>query len=137
MFPVGHAFIMAMSIGHVSIIPSGTASSALVPLKQSEQSAQGKDSQSQGSSHCDDHIQQEVLVGGHLVYGGAQVVGTVVTEDVADPVGSSGDGMAWLVFVNVGENTCLLAVPTQEDRGNENTERQDTGHSSHIGQIFI
>lgn len=58
------------------------------------------------------------MVGGHLIYSGAQVVGTVVTEDVADPVGGSGHRMAWLVFVDVGQNTCLLAVPRQEDRDN-------------------
>lgn len=114
MFPVGHALAMAMSIGHVTVIPGDTASSALVPdlaPQQSYQPLQGKGSQSQGSSYSENHIQQKVLVGRHLVYGGAQVVGTVVTEDVADPVNGPGHGVAWLVLVNVGENTCLLAVP--------------------------
>lgn len=81
-FPVGHALAMAMSIGHVTIIPGDTTSSALVPSlppQQSYQPSQGKDDQSQGSPYSENHIQQEVLVGGHLVYGGAQVVGTVVT----------------------------------------------------------
>lgn len=39
------------------------------------------------------------------------MAGTVVTEDVVDPVHSSGHRVAWLVFVNVGEKLSLLAVP--------------------------
>lgn len=31
------------------------------------------------------------------------MVGTVVTEDIANPVDSPGDRVAWLIFVNVGE----------------------------------
>lgn len=114
MFPIGHDLIMAMSIGHVTIIPGVTTSSALIPdllPQQSHQLVQGKAGQSQRNSYSGDHIQQEILVGGHLVYGGAQVVGTLVTEDVADPIDSSGHGVARLVFVNVGEKTCLLTVP--------------------------
>lgn len=114
MFPVSHALIMAMSVGHVPIIPGVTPYSARVPNlppQQPYQPVQGKTAQSQGSPYSDNHIQQEVLVRVYLVYGGAQVIGTVVTEDVADPVDSSGHRVARLVFVNVGEKTCLLAVP--------------------------
>lgn len=106
---------MAMSVGHVTILPGVTTSFALVPDLASEQPyqlLQGKAGQGQGSSYSDYHIQQKVLVGGHLVHGGAQMAGTVVTEDVADPVGGSGRRVAWLVFVNLGEKTRLLAVPT-------------------------
>lgn len=124
MLPIGHTLAMAMSIGDVTIIPGDATASALVPdlpPQQSYQPPQGKDGQSQGSPYCENHIQQKVLVGGHLVYGGAQVVGTLVTEDVADPVDGPGHRVAWLVFVNVGEKTCLLAVPTQGETmvGNE------------------
>lgn len=115
MFPVDHALAMAMSIGHVTIIPGDAAPSALVldllPPQQSYQPLQGKVGQSQGNPHSENHIQQEVLVGGHLVYSGAQVFGTVVTKDVADPVGGPGHRVAWLVFMNVGEKTRLLPIP--------------------------
>lgn len=82
MFPVGHALAMAMSIGHVTIIPSVANSSALLPglsPQQSYQPSQDKDGQSYGGPYSENHIQQEVLVGGHLIYGGAQVVGTLMT----------------------------------------------------------
>lgn len=114
MFPVGHALTVAMSIGHVTIIPGDSNSSTLVPdlpPQQSYQVPQGKAGQSQGSRYRENHIQQEVLVGRHLVHGRAQVVGTVVTEDVVDPVDGPGNRVAWLVFVNVGQTLCLLAVP--------------------------
>lgn len=105
---------MAMSVGHVAIIPGDATSSALVPdlpPQHSYQPPQDEAAQSQGSPYGDNHIHQEVLVGRHLVYGRAQMVGTVVTEDVADPVDGPAHRVAWLVFVNVGEKTCLLAVP--------------------------
>lgn len=114
MFPVGHALAMAMAIGHVTIIPGDAISSGLVldlPPQRPYQPSQGKETQSQGSPYRENHIQQEVLVGGHLVHSGAQVIGTMVTEDVADPIDGPGHRVAWLVFVNVGEQTCLLAVP--------------------------
>lgn len=117
---------MAVSVGHATIIPGEATSSALVPgvpPQQSDQPLQSKEAQSQSSHDGENHIQQEVLVGGHLVYGRAQVVGTVVTEDVADPVDGPGHRVAWLVFVNVGEKTCLLAVPVWRETGVGNRDK--------------
>lgn len=45
------------------------------------------------------------------------MAGTTVTQDVVDPVDSSGHRVAWLVFVNGGEQACLLAVPRKGDTG--------------------
>lgn len=114
MFTIGHAFTMAMSIDHVAIISNGTTSFVLVPElypQQSSQSTQGKDAHSHDSHNGENDIQQEILVRRHLIYGRAQVVGTIMTEEVADPVDGSGHRVAWLVFVNGGEKVCLLAVP--------------------------
>lgn len=114
MLPIGQALAMTMSVGHVTVIVGDAISSSLViglPPQHSYQPSQCKDKQSQGRSYSENHIQQEVLVGGHVVHSGAKVVGTVVTQDVADPVDGPGHWMAWLVFVNVGKSLCLLAVP--------------------------
>lgn len=82
-FPVGHALAMAVSVGRVAVIPGDAAAfSALVPglpPQPSYQPSQCEDDQKNGGPYSDNHIQQEVLIGGHVVYGGAQVVGTVVT----------------------------------------------------------
>lgn len=113
-FPIAHALTVAMSIGHATIIPGDVNSSSLVhnlPPQQSYQLPQGKASQSQGCPYNENHIQQEVLVKRHSIHGRAQVVGTIVTEDVADPVGRPVNRVARLVFVNVGQKLCLLAVP--------------------------
>lgn len=42
---------------------------------------------------------------------------TVVTENIADPVNSPAHRVAWLIFVNIGEITGLLAVPRLVGRG--------------------
>lgn len=107
--PVGNALRVAVSIGHAAI-----HSSVLVPILGPEemyQPTQQEHYQSASSSNNKNHIQEEVLVRGHFVYSWAQVVSSVVTEDVADPVHSPGDWVTWLIFVDVGEETSLLAVP--------------------------
>lgn len=44
------------------------------------------------------------------------MAGAAVTEDVVDPVHSPGHRVAWLVFVNGGQELSLLPVPV-EGRG--------------------
>lgn len=119
MFPIDYALTMAMAISHVTIIPSDSNPRTLVrdlPPQQSYQVPQRKDRQSHHSPNRENHVQQEILVGGHLIHSRAQVVGTIVTEDVADPVDSSGHRVAWLVFVNAGQKSCLLAIPWYGER---------------------
>lgn len=51
------------------------------------------------------------------------MAGTVVAENIADPVNSPGHGVAWLIFVNIGKIACLLAVPGQA--GGAEVRRED------------
>lgn len=116
-FPIGNGLAMAMSIGHVTIIPDDTSSAVVpdFPPQQSYQPTKSKAHESQASHYGNNHIQQEVLVGVHIVYSWAQVAGAIVAEDIVDPIDCSGHWVAWLVFVNVGKKTRLLAVSGCEE----------------------
>lgn len=111
MLPIGQAFTVAMTIGHDTIIPADVALISKPTAKHPKYLPQEKATQSQCSTNGEDHVQEEVLVWRYLVHSRAQVAGTFVTEDVVDPVHSPAHRVARLVFVNVGEELSLLAVP--------------------------
>lgn len=111
MLPIGEAVTVAMTIGHDGIIPSYVALVAESTTKHPKYLPQEKAAQSQGSANGEDHVQEEVLVWRYLIHSRAQVAGTIVTEDVVYPVHSPAHRVARLVFVNVGEELSLLAVP--------------------------
>lgn len=111
MLPIGQAVTVAMTIGHDAIIPAEVTLISEPTAKHLKYLPQEKAAQSQGSANGEDHVQEEVLVWRYLVHSRAQVAGTIVTEDVVDPVHSPAHRVARLVFVNVGEELSLLAVP--------------------------
>lgn len=111
MLPIGQAVTVAMTIGHDAIIPTDVALISEPTAKHPKYLPQEKAAQSQGSANGEDHVQEEVLVWRYLVHSWAQVAGTIVTQDVVDPVHSPTNRVTRLVFVNVGEELSLLAVP--------------------------
>lgn len=100
-----------MTVGHDAITPADVTLISEPTAKHPKYLPQEKAAQSQGSADGEDHVQEEVLEWRYLVHSRAQVDCTVVTEDVVDPVHSPAHRVARLVFVNVGEESSLLAVP--------------------------
>lgn len=66
--PIGHALAVAMTIGHDATIPGDVTLISEPIAQQSKHLPQGKANQSQDGTYGEDHIQQEVLVWGHLVH---------------------------------------------------------------------
>lgn len=111
MLPIGQALTVAMTVGHDARIPGDATLTSEPRAKHSEHLPQEEADQGQDGTEGEGHVQQEVLVGRHLVHSRAQVAGAVVTQDVVDPVHSPAHRVARLVLVDGGQALSLLAVP--------------------------
>lgn len=87
----------------------------------------------QGSHQGSGDVQQEVLVDGDAVDGRAQVLGTMVPQDVVDPVNGTCHWMARLIFVDLGQLQGFFSIPEKW----VNKKQKKEGRTSHESRGMI